>query len=255
MPTEFFTGVTRWNVERNGTGLPLPLFYYDTQSFTLVYSASTSRVQKLIPHPDLHLIELTPGRCLIAFAAFRFRKSDRNPYDEVGIAFFASHHKRPTTFITLAQALRSREIPAYVWQLPITTEEACAGSVNLFGFPSYLADIAFSKDTARVHCSLSMEGKELLNFSGRILPTHSGKTLRYLAYTLDGNSLLSANLVINPIEFTDTRAGSSGRIFIGNGHPMCDILREIELSPNPIYYQYVPRSETILFPARNMMDK
>jgi signal recognition particle subunit SEC65 len=72
---------------------------------------------------------------------------------------------------------------------------------------------------------------------------------------VDGKSLLSANLIINPIEFTDTRSRSSGRIYIGNGHPMCDILRDLQLSSNPIYYQYVPRSESILFPPRNMMDK
>ena len=61
MASDFFQNIMRWNIERNGTKGSFPYFYYDNLSLAAVFTASTSKVRKLIPLPDLLPIELTPG--------------------------------------------------------------------------------------------------------------------------------------------------------------------------------------------------
>jgi hypothetical protein len=254
MTSDFFQGIMRWNIERNGTTRPLPYFYYDNLLLAAAFTASTTKVRKLIPHPDLRPIELAPGRCLVAFAAFEYRKVDFEPYNEVNISFFVSYPRRPFPLITLAQALRSRVFPTYVWQLPVNKEYPRAGGVDLFGYPKFLADIRFHKDQDQIECTLSVSGSDILRLTGRVLPTKPGKPMRYATYAVDQGRLLSINFLINPLEFAQSRRREDFVLQVGQEHPICQALHEIELSSHPLLYQFSPRGESILFPARNVRD-
>lgn len=254
MTSDFFEGIMRWNVEKNGTTRPLAYLYYDNLLLAAAYTASTTRVRKLIPHPDLHPIELVPGRCLVAFAAFEYRKIDHEPYNEVNISFFVSHRRRPLPLLTLASVLSSRVFPTYVWQLPVNTEHARAGGVDLFGYPKFLADIEFSKSEEQIECTLSVSGSDILRLAGRVLPTRPGKPMRYATYAVDNGSLLTINFLVNPLEFAQSRRREDFMLQVGQGHPICQALHEIELARHPLLYQFSPRGEAILFPARNVRD-
>jgi len=254
MTTDLFQGITQWNVERNGTIRRLPYFYYDILSIAAVYTASTNRVRRLLPHSDLLPIELVPGRCLVAFAAFEYRKSDGDPYNEFNISFLVSHRRRPIPLVTLARALASRVYPSYVWQLPVTTEHARAGGVDLFGYPKFIADIQVSQDPNRVECTLSDAGSDIIRMTGRCLPTKRGKPIRYLTYAIDDSVLLSANFLLAPHEFGESRRKSDLVLEIGTEHTICQALHSIRLARHPLIYQFCPRGEMILFPGRNVRD-
>ena len=254
MTSAFFQGIMRWNIERNGTPRTLPGFYYDNLSLAAIFTASTTKVRNLIPHPDLIPIELTPGRCLAAFAAFEYRRTDFEPYNEVNISFLVSYRRRPFPLITPVKVLLSRVIPSYVWQLPVTTEIARAGGVDLFGFPKFIADIRFLKNTEHIACSLSVSGSDILRMTGRVLPTGRGKPMRYLSYAVDKDMLVSGNFLVNPLEFAESRRRDDLGLELGTEHPICQALRGIELAKHPLLYHFSPRGESILFPARNVSD-
>jgi hypothetical protein len=254
MTTDLFQGITQWNVERNGTTRRLPYLYYDVLSIAAVYTASTNKVRRLLPHADLLPIELVPGRCLVAFAGFEYRKTSGNPYNEFNISFLVSHRRRPIPLVTLARALTSRVFPSYVWQLPVTTEHARAGGVDLFGYPKFIADIQFSKDPDRVECTLADAGSDIIRMTGRCLPTKRGKPIRYLTYAIDHGVLLSANFLLAPHEFGESRRKSDLVLEIGTDHAICHALHGIKLSKYPLIYQFCLRGEMILFPGRNVRD-
>ena len=254
MTTDLFEGLVQWNVERNGTTRRLPYLYYDVLAIAAVYTASANRVRRLLPHADLLPIELVPGRCLVAFAGFEYRKTSGTPYNEFNISFLVSHRRRPIPLVTLARALASRVYPSYVWQLPVTTEHARAGGVDLFGYPKFIADIQFFQDTNRVECTLADAGSEILRMTGRRLPTKRGKPIRYLSYAIERDVLLSANFVLAPHEFGESRRKSDLVLQIGTDHAICQALHGIRLSKHPLIYQFCPRGEMILFPGRNVRD-
>ena len=108
MVSEFFQGIVRWEVERNGTKRTLPYFYQDCLSLTAAYTASTAEVRKLIPYPDIHPLELIPGRCVVIFGAFESRATDVEPFDEVTISFLVTHPHRQVFLIPLLGAMMTR---------------------------------------------------------------------------------------------------------------------------------------------------
>ena len=254
MTSDFFEGLVRWNVERNGITSPLPFRYFDTLSFAAVYTAATAKVRRLFPHPDLIPIELRPGRCLAVFNVSQHGKTDHEPYNVFNIAFLVSYRRRPVPLVTAAAILRSGVVPSYTWQLPETSEFAVAAGVELYGFPKFMADIQISKDAERVVGSVSVAGVELLRLGGPVLPNQGARQFRYVMYSVQGDSLISANWLCNALEYAASLSKARVDLTIGQGHPICETLRGIELARHPMFYEYVPRSEAILFPPRNMRD-
>ena len=60
--------------------------------------------------------------------------------------------------------------------------------------------------------------------------------------------------LIHPLEFTQTINQPDMLLTIGDGHPLCQALCELQLSRQPLVYQYSPRNESLLFPPRNLVD-
>ena len=67
--------------------------------------------------------------------------------------------------------MAKRYFTAYVWQLPVTTERARRGGVDMYGYPKFLADISFSREKDALACTLSEGGKNILVLKGQKLQT------------------------------------------------------------------------------------
>lgn len=234
----------------------LPVFYYDNTSLSVIYSASTAAIKKLLPDPDMHPLEIFPGRALIAFNAFEYRDTDIDPYNEFSISFPMTygHHNIPG--MSVLAALMRGCFETYVWQLPVTTEIARWGGVELYGYPKFVADIEFQREGGVIRCHLSHNGLAILTLEGEQLPiSTSSSTFRYKTYSLKNQLPLCANIDLNPIEFSQTLRGSAAKVLLHKGHPIADALLSLKLSQNPLMYQYSPKNELVLFAPRNLIDR
>jgi len=254
MTSVFFQNLARWNIEHNGTTVALPYPYYDYLSLGGVFTASTPEVRKLIPQPDLFPIELRPGRCLAGIGAFEYHQTEGEPYNEIGVSFLVSYKRRTLTPFGLVGVFLSMEIPCYIWQLPVTTETARAGGFDLWGFPKFIADIQFTKGEQWIECTLSLSAVKILSIRGRVLPTGPGKPFRYVNYSLLQDALLASSSHFNPLEFCQSINQPDMELIIGDGHPICQTLRDLQLAKNPLVYQFIPKGEAILFPPRNVRE-
>ncbi|MFA6447966.1 MAG: acetoacetate decarboxylase family protein [bacterium] len=254
MKGELFRGVMQWEFDWKGTKAKLPVFYYDNTTLTAIYTASTAAVRKLLPLKDMQPIEMFPGRCLAAFTAFEYRKTDIDPYNEFSISFLVSIDARPIPGVTGAIQFAQRRFTTYIWQLPVTTEIARVGGVDLYGYPKFIADITFERQKNWIECKLSENGQKILTLRGNVLQTAKGKTTRYVTYSVKDGVPLVANVYMNPLEFAQSPIGSAAELDIGKDHPIGRALSEIELSKSPVLYQYSPVNEAILFAGRNLID-
>jgi Acetoacetate decarboxylase (ADC) len=254
MSGELFKGVKKWDSEQAGVKFRLPFFSYDNASLTAIYTASTRKARKLLPHPAMNPIEMFPGRCLVAFSAFEYRKPDIDPYNEFSIAFLITFGERQIPGMTVLRQMARRCFTAYTWQLPVTTEMARFLGIELYGYPKFLADITFDKGEEWIECRLSEKGEEILTLKGKVLPTSKGKGMTYATYSVIDQIPVKANMVTNPLEYAQTWNRRAATLTIGANHPVSKTLREIDLSPNPVMYQFSPRTEAILFGAKNLID-
>ncbi len=250
----FFDGVKQWELEWQGRTVKLPVFYQDVTTLNAIYTARTARVKPLLPHPAMRPVELTPGRCLAAITCFEYRRSDIDAYNEVSISFPVTFGSPSIPALTALWQMARRHFTTWVWQLPVTTEIARQGGVELYGYPKFLADIDITRTPDTVRCDLSEDGQKILSLTGRVLPTRKGKINRFVSYNIKDGIPLAVNVYQNPLEYAESRRGSDVQLELGHAHYIARALSGVELSPAPIQYQYIPVNEEILFAGRNLMD-
>ena len=122
------------------------------------------------------------------------------------------------------------------------------------GYPKFLADFAWSADNGFISCQVSVNGKPLVRMSGKKLATSEGRIMHTVIYTKLQNCLLNANLSVDPQEFAQSFDRSSASVDIGQGHEVCDLLKDLELSSKPLAYQFSPFSRALLFNSKNILD-
>ncbi len=254
MSGEFFKGIKQWEFDWSWQKSRLPVFYYDNTTMTAIFTASTSRVKALLPHPGMRPIEFYPGRCLAAFTAFEYRKTDINPYNEFSISFPITFNKPQIPGLTAGLQMARRCFSTYVWKLPVTTEIARVGGVELYGYPKFIADIVFKREADNVECVLAEKGQNILTLRGNVFPTTKGKVVRYITYSILDGIPLAANVYVNPLQYAETWDKKAAALTIGTGHAISEALKKIDLSPAPIMFQYIPVNEAILFGGRNLID-
>ena len=230
------------------------MFYYDTTTIIAIYTASTVKVKELLPLPQMIPIELSPGKCLVGFTAFEYRETDIDPYNEFAIAFLITFGKSQIPFLTSALQMYRRRMTAYVWQLPVTTEIARVGGVELYGYPKFIADIEFEKEADQLSCHLSESGNKILSLRGKVLPVNRGKNSKIITYSNIEDIPLVTNIYYNQLEFAESRDKQAATLEIGSDHGICEELKKIGLSESPVMYQYSPLNQAILFAGRNLMD-
>jgi hypothetical protein len=232
----------------------LPVFYYDNTAMTAIYTASTAMVRRHLPAVGMNPVEMTPGRALVAFTAFEYRQSDIDPYNEFSVSFPITYRKLSIPGLTVLGMMARRYFTAYVWQLPVTTELARYGGVEWYGYPKYLADIRFAHEGPFLACTLSEGGDEILTLRGKKLKTRAEKVNRFKTYSVKDGFVLPANVYMNPIEFGMSMSPKSAQLSVGEKHPVARQIRELELSAGPIFYNYMPLMEAVLYAPRNLMD-
>jgi hypothetical protein len=232
----------------------LPCFYYDTTTMTAVYTASTKKVRPYLPLPEMHPVEMIPGRCLVAFTAFEYRDTDIDPYNEFSITVLITFRRRSIPGLTMMVSTLNRCMTAYVWHLPVTTEIARRGGVDHYGYPKFIADIAFERTPGKLTCTLTEGSETILTLTGNTLPTRPEKRTRIRTYSVKNGIPLATNIDVNPMEYAQSKKRNAATLEIGSNHAICRELHEIGLSARPILYQYIPLNEAILFPPRNLMD-
>ncbi|MBN1531065.1 MAG: acetoacetate decarboxylase family protein [Spirochaetes bacterium] len=254
MKGDLFKGIVQWDIRSELGKGKLPCFYYDTSAITAIFTASTRMIRRHLPGDDYHPLELLPGRCLVAFNAFEYRKTDIGPYNEFSIAVLVNFRKRSVPLFSLLRQYAARCYSAYVWHLPVTTEIARLAGVELYNYPKIIADIDFTRSDEHIQCTLSEKGVTILRLMGRVLKTGKGRVLRYRTHPVKDGIPLIANVITLPHRYAESSRGDSAVLEYNTSHPMGRELSEIGLGSRPLMYQYLPENEAILFAPRNIID-
>ncbi len=247
MRGDFFKGVIQQPVTVAGREGKLPAFYQDTSTMLAVFSASTSKVDALLPHRDLHAVELRPGRALVAIAGLDHRRSDLGSYGEMMIGPLCTFGRRSVPlFDMVAQVLR-RSVSVYVRHLPATTELAYVAGVEIYGFPKFIAEIAFTGEDRKLRCRLSERGAHIVTLTANELGIYRPRRLHGSFYSLRSGEPLCADTELNSLEFAQTLRRHAAALELGTEHPIAKELASLDLDPRPVLYQHSRAGEAILY--------
>src|SRR5262245_50312182 len=79
----------------DGREVTMPVVVRDAASGAATYLVSSAAARRLLPGPELDVIELLPGRALFSIAAIDYRDNDLGDYNEVSLALFVRERGAP----------------------------------------------------------------------------------------------------------------------------------------------------------------
>jgi hypothetical protein len=255
MDERFFAGVEfKEYVSSTGQRVLLPIRYLDFAAMIGVFTAPADKLSGLLPSKRLKPALYTPGKGVVALSAFEYRKlADIEPYNEFGISIPVLYEPRfniPTLPLLAPQWFKSYGL--YVHHLPVTTEVARSGGIEVWGFPKFLAEITFEETEDRLRCRMRAEGDEIITLEGQKLATKP-TTTDWPSYTVKDDELLWTRTHVQGEMGVLARSG--GVTYTLGCHPIADELRSLDLDEKAVQYIYAPRLQSLLYPAERRLPR
>jgi len=182
-----------------GREVTMPVAVRRAASMAATYLVSAEAARRLLPGPELDVVELLPGRALFSIACIDYIDNDLGDYDEVSLAFFVRERRAASglPYLGAAADLLRNQLATWIWKLPVNQSFTCEAGRGIWGFPKTVEEIEFSDSGGRRRCRLAMDGREVLTFSAplggaRALPEAEMTTYTYIDGELHRTTFASA---------------------------------------------------------------
>ncbi len=245
----FFEGVTQVDATLDGQPAKLPIFYYDGTAQTAVFAARLGALRELLPDPRLAPARLAPGLGAVAVSCFEYRDTDIGPYNELAISIVLNDPPfalNPPARAILA-GLRRRQLHAWVHHLPVTTEIARAGGVELYNYPKFVAAIDFEETESRRTCRLAEGEEHILTLAGGLIETPRAEQVQLFSHLWMDRQPQGSEFKINALAAGRSLRPGAARLELGTRHPIARELDRLLVSRRSIHYELMARFEGILY--------
>lgn len=245
----FFEGVPQVDATLAGEPAKLPIFYYDGTAQTAVFPARFGAARRLLPDPRFVPARLAPGLAAVGVTCFEYRDTDIGPYNELAISvllndppFLANPPGR-----ALLTGLRRKQLHAWVQHLPVTTEIARAGGVELYNYPKFVGSIEFSEQGSRRRCRLGEGSEHILTLDGDLIDTPDAGETQLFSHLWMDRQPQSSEFKLNVLAGGRTLRPGAARLTLGERHPISRELAGILVSTRSIFYERMAPFEGILY--------
>lgn len=235
MDKTFFAGIKLEEIDFSGVRIRFPICYFDSSTIVASFPAPAAKLQEVLPSNKLKPVQLMPGTGAIALAAMEHRHVDSlGSYNEFGIMV-------PVVYET---ADNVPGLPGfYFLHLPVTTEEARLGGVEIHGYPKFIAGISFEDAGEMRRCRVRAEGKDIITLEGRKLVTEPQPSEFYTYTVKNGQLLRTLVQQQGQVSASDVSGGAS--FTLGN-HPIAEELQALEMDETSVLYQYTSQSQSMV---------
>jgi hypothetical protein len=234
MDESFFAGIEITELEILGRRVRFPVRYYDGATMGASFLAPVDNVRPILPSDKLVPLEPVSGMAVVSMSAMIYgRVEGLAPYNEFGVMVDCLYKKDSD----------DPGLPgAYVYQLPVTTEEARLGGVEIYGYPKFLAEID-SEDQDGMRCCRVHAGREIVTLQVSAAPT-ALRSWESWTYTVKDGQLVRT-LIQSRGQIGGSQAPGGATFALGD-HPVAEQLRALGIGEASIGHQYVPQVQLML---------
>jgi len=149
-----------------GRRVALPCEVRDASSGAATFLVDATAARRLLPGPELDVVEAWPGRALLTLAAIDYRDNDLGDYHEVSVAFFVRERQAPRGLPVLGPALGllGGRLPTWIHRLPVDQAFTCEAGRRIWGFPKTVDGITMAHGRRSV-CTWRADGRHVLTLS------------------------------------------------------------------------------------------
>jgi hypothetical protein len=214
-----------------GREVTMPVMVREATSTAATYLVSAPAARRLLPGPELDVVEVFPGQALFSIACIDYVDNDLGDYHEVSLALFVRERdERPLVpYLGDVVAFFRNRLATCILHLPVDQSFTRDAGAGIWGFPKTIQQIDFEDTDGRRRCRLVMDGRHVLTYTagrgGRFtLPDMPMRTYSYVGGRLHATTFTSGA--------TEVGFALGGVALELGEHPIADDLRSMGL-PRP----------------------
>lgn len=227
-----WSGPSRTGVDVGGAEIELPIRYYRTDVFLGIFRADLDAARAILPSSRLHPVRVTAKSAAVGIVAFNYIETGVGPYGEIGVVVLCTLDRPAPAVLPLLAESRWPGFGAFVAHLPVTTRIALQAGRTIWGYPKFVADMAFDLSPERQSVELREGGRDVLSLTVR----RGGIAMRdrrpLVTFTAHGDDLVRTVIPTRASYLLGTGA-RAGSLTLGD-HPVADDLRALGVSRSPI---------------------
>lgn len=236
-----------------GRTVALPVEIRRARQWATTWLVPAAPAQAMIDYSGLEVVQPLPGRAVFSLAFVDYIEGDLDAYHEVAFSILVRpHHARgPASTSEQLRALRSGDIGAFIHDLPVDQEFTRRAGTSIWGYPKWIAQIAFTRMQGATACTVSCGGVHQftltvreggrLPFPADMPPTYSWRdgVLRRTTWDLD-------------VTGGSARLGGA-RLTLGSSGPLVRTLRRLRLPRHAVMSATAPVLSSV-FGAPEVID-
>lgn len=228
-----FFQVPRTQVTTSYGEFEQPALYYDVSTLMALFTTDYDRAAAKLVDLDLKPGLMWRGKAVVGLAFYEYRDTSIGPYNEVGLAIpaLARHQSLPLGgWLDLWSNVNTRRLGHHILDLPVTTEIACAGGREFYGYPKFVTEIPFHLDSHSFHSEVLDPGRRapIMSLSGKLGGGIPAPPMDLVLYSvLNGTRLRT---IVNVRGSQRMRGKGELRLCVGDSeHGMARNLRDLGL--------------------------
>ncbi len=245
--TPFFKDTPRKALDMAGRQIEFPILYYDLRYITGIFTAKTTKLRNLLPHPNFRPIEIWPGTGMLGITAFEYRETSIGSYNEIAITIPV---KFPPQFvlpgISAISMIRRNVFPVYICHLPVTTDIALKVGVHFWNYPKFLAEITIQEKNENVEITLKENDSLILRMIARRLSVRKSAEVQFHTYSIKDNVVMHGSAVGLGQRLGIKMLGKTAQLELGE-HQISEELRGLSISETAFCEQYADGVMTKLY--------
>lgn len=229
----------------DGIPFKFPVNSDKTPGFMAVFPINAEKAKKLLPGNEIHPFHLWK-RALLVITVIDYRITDIGKYIEFSIAIACTHGRRQAPRLLPGLLMKRYGTGQFVVDLPVSTEVSVKGGKGIWGMPKHQANLDFRIGDEFVTSQYDLDGKLVM----KIEIERPKRT--WLPVRMSGiNYCQFRGMLMKSYVYFGGKLGFSlfkkeaARLTLGD-HPRSGILKELEISPNPLFTAFFPETKGVL---------
>jgi Acetoacetate decarboxylase (ADC) len=227
----------------DGSVVQMPLLTYRARTFAAFFTISAAKARALLPTDRLQPVRVSPHRALVTVQVMEYLEKTIEPYKE--FVFSIPVHRSRRADIPLASVARWQRLPgdgSYITHIAVDDEQGRLIGREILGFPKFIADVEFTETPTEKIAEVSADGEAVFTLAvSRPKKPYKPQRRDFYCYSL---SPVDNKLFHVPYQSEANGAmrwGSrSARLHLAS-HPVADELRDLDISPAPLFALDVPQ--------------
>lgn len=223
----------------------LPVAGNNSPALMAAFSIDAEKAKALLPGNELHPLRLW-SRGLLIVTVIDYRETSIGKYIEFSLAIACTHGRRPAPPLLPGLFMGLFDTGQYVYDLPVSTEISVKGGKGIWGMPKHQASLDFLIKDKIVSSQYNLDGQIAVRIDiDRPTRTWLSLKMQAINYCAFRGMLWKSRICFkSKLGFFLFKKGSA-RLTLSD-HPRIQPLKELDISPDPIFTGFFPSVEGLL---------